>query len=462
MEPESALRAGEYYGHTTVHALGVSILLALGLVGILVPHRLALLPLILFTCFVSAAQRVVFLSLDFDFLRIMVLFGWGRLLVRNEVRRFPLTSIDWWLLAFATIGAITYAARVATAEAVINRLGWLMDVVGLYFLCRISLARERDPRVIGSTFAQVAVPVAVCFAIEYATSRNIFSVFGGVPGTTWMRDGKLRCQGAFSHPIIAGVFWVTMLPVVASLWWSGGRARTWAAIGSLCILAIVFMTSSSTPAMGGMVALIALWMFPIRRNMRQLRWAVLVVLGVLHMVMNAPVWHLLARANLFDASTGWHRYALIDAAIRHFEDWAVFGTSSTASWGIVDITNEFVLVGVEGGAGALCCYIAMIVCAFHAVGARCARLGRDSPQSRIAWGLGCALFVACACFFAVSNFGQMRVALTITIALIASQGARKPRRQAVPHIDSDGGLDVGLRSRAKPSTVSESVSQCGG
>ena len=52
-----------------------------------------------------------------------------------------------------------------------------------------------------------------------------------------------------------------------------------------------------------------------------MRWAFFGTLLLLHLAMNNPVWHLLARVNVVGGSTGWHRYHLIDKAIEHLEWW---------------------------------------------------------------------------------------------------------------------------------------------
>ena len=42
---------------------------------------------------------------------------------------------------------------------------------------------------------------------------------------------------------------------------------------------------------------------------------------------------------------------LIDAAVHYFPQWAVMGTKSTSNWGyyLFDVTNQYILYGVEGG-----------------------------------------------------------------------------------------------------------------
>ena len=41
---------------------------------------------------------------------------------------------------------------------------------------------------------------------------------------------------------------------------------------------------------------------------------------MLHLVMNGPVWSLIARVDLTGSSSSYHRYYLLDNCIRHFSD----------------------------------------------------------------------------------------------------------------------------------------------
>src|SRR5690606_24267277 len=163
---------------------------------------------------------------------------------------------------------------------------------------------------------------------------------------------RLRCQGAFSHPIMAGCFWVGVLPWIGALWWAGPAARVRALIGTTACLGIILLCASSTPIAGVLVVALAAAVFPFRAHMRKIRWAILLGIIGLEIVMKAPVYHLIARIDLVDGSTGYHRYRLIDAAVHRFGEWAFMGTRSTAhwGWGLADVTNEYILQGVRGGA----------------------------------------------------------------------------------------------------------------
>ena len=77
-----------WFNQTTLHPLGIIAILLLGVATIVVPRRYALVPALVVACFVAPAQRVVLATLDFNFLRIMVFFGWARVLLRGELASF--------------------------------------------------------------------------------------------------------------------------------------------------------------------------------------------------------------------------------------------------------------------------------------------------------------------------------------------------------------------------------------
>ena len=55
-------------------------------------------------------------------------------------------------------------------------------------------------------FALCMVGLAVLILGEKFSGRNAFAIFGGVPDVAVVRDGVIRCQGPFAHPILAGTF----------------------------------------------------------------------------------------------------------------------------------------------------------------------------------------------------------------------------------------------------------------
>lgn len=409
---------------TLVHPLGLLAIAILGFCVLSFPRRWSVLPFLIMTCFVSSAQRIVIAGADFDFLRIMVLFGVVRLIIRKEYVFYVMTPIDISLTLWVISSIIFYVLRQPTVSAVVNRLGFAFDAFGMYFLfrCLVQDWRDIEENIWGVLL--ICFPLALLFMLENYTGHNLFSVFGGVPEITVVREGRLRCQGAFSHAILAGCFWASLIPLIASLWWKSTKCRAWAFSGCITSSIIIICCASSTPMMGIIAAIVGGLFFYFRTKMRIIRWAVLFTLIALHMVMNQPVWHLVCRVSAVGGSTGWHRFNLINQAIVHFNDWWFAGCSgqTVASWGIWagDVTNQFILEGVNGGIMTVLLFIIVIAVAFRAVGRLWRSQVRDSYRLAVSWALGVSLFVHCIQFISVSYFGQIWILWYLLLAMIGS------------------------------------------
>lgn len=419
-----------YAGHTTVHPLGLLAVAVLGVCVLLVPRRLSVLPLLVMACFVSSAQRIVVASLDFNFLRIMALFGVMRLILRKEYVGFVWRPLDTGIILWTISSMVFYVIQQGTSAAVIYRLGFGFDAFGMYFLFRCLIRDWEDVDTVVFGVLLISIPVAMFFLLENRTGRNIFSIFGGVHALTMIREGRLRCQGAFSHAILAGCFWASLMPLFVAYWWKSAKDRVWAVVGITTSSIIVICCASSTPVMGVLTALIGGLFFFLRRYMRLVRWGALLTLIALHMVMNAPVWHLISRVSTVGGSTGHHRYKLIDGAIKNFNDWWFAGCSgrTVATWGVWagDVTNQYILEGVNGGVVTICLFVMVIAIAFREVG-KLWRLQTRQPYPYrlvLSWAMGVSLFVHCTNFIGVSYFGQIYVVWYLLLAVIGSMSVQ--------------------------------------
>ena len=314
-------------------------------------------------------------------------------------------------------------------SALVNRLGFAFDALGMYFVFRCLVRDWVDVDRIILGVILIAIPVACFFLLERSTGRNVFAVFGGVPAITVIREGRLRCQGAFSHPILAGCFWVAVMPLMAACWWKLAKGKTWALVGMIASLVTVVCCASSTPVLGVAAAVIGGVMFYMRKQMKNIRWAVLLTLIALHMVMEAPVWHLISRVTAVGGSTGWHRYILINEAINNLIEWWLCGCSgyTVLSWGIWkgDVTNQYILEGIRGGFATMCSFIAIIVIAFGEVGKMWQLQARNKYHLALSWALGVSLFAQCMMFIGVNYFGQIIIIWYLLLAMIGSLSVKQ-------------------------------------
>ena len=435
MDENQVVGYSNYANQTMVHTLGLLAIAVLGLCLLFLPRKWSILPFLIMTCFVSSAQRIVIVTLDFDYLRIMVLFGVARLFLRKEYVGFRWTLLDRTLIAWAVSAILLNVIQIGTVSALVNRLGFGFDVFGMYFVFRCLIKNWVDLDRIILAIILISIPVVVFFVIENLTGKNVFSVFGGVPKITSVREGRLRCQGAFSHPILAGCFWSAVLPLVVAYWWKGGQSKIWTTTGVICALIVISCCASSTPVLGIASAIVGGFMFNLRKQMRAVRWGIFFSMIGLHIVMKAPVWHLVSRVSAVGGSTGWHRFNLINQSIINFSDWWFCGCSglTVLSWGIWkgDVTNQYILEGVRGGFLTMCLFIAIIVIAFGNVGSLWRQQVCQQYRTALAWALGVSLFTHSMMFIGVNYFGQIWIAWYLLLAIIGSLcsvGPSKTRR----------------------------------
>jgi len=421
---------------TTAHPLGLALVIMCVGATLFVRRDYAIIPLMIMIMAIPSAQRIVIATIDFSFIRIVIIAAFLRVFSRKENAGLTLKAPDTFIILWMVWGIFAYGILFGSASAFITRTGFMLDAVGSYYLGRIYIRNVPDLKRIMMVLGYASIPMFMLFTLERMTGRNIFAVFGGVPEITVIRDGRLRCQGPFSHPIMAGVFWAVLLPWLGSFWITKQIPRILLIVFGVCILGIVINSASSTPVMSAIFGAFAMMIYVFRSYMSQLRWSVLALLIALHMVMAKPVWHLISRIDISGGSTGWHRYYLIDRFFRTFNEWWFVGTQSTDHWGVGlwDVTNQFVLEAVRGGALGLIFFSLLIYSTFKLIG-RGIKASKTGVDRWIMWGAGSLLFVHCMTFLAVSYFGQMldafflflgaSVSIAVTIIASSRQAASK-------------------------------------
>ena len=408
------------FAETRVHPLGLALLVLFGICMLLMPRKYSLWPLVFVSCFIPPSQQLIILSLNFQFQRIMILFAYSRILLRSEYKGIQLHFIDYVVVAHAITKAMVYTLQYGTAQAFISQTGVGFDTLGMYLTFRCLIKSLDDLRSFTLGLIVASVPCAAAFTLEHFTGRNIFSVFGYVSEITQLREGKLRCQGAFVHPIIAGVFWASILPLVVTRLFASNMNRFVTILGIICPLICVIFCASSHPIMTVAMSIAVGSLYPWRRYTKVMRWGLLIVLVTLHMSMKSPVWSLIARIDLAGGSTGHHRYRLINGAVDNFSSWWMLGTRTTEAWGfgLWDVTNQYIAEGVTGGLATMLLFILLMTLTFKQLGQRIALadIYGTTEERVIFWALGVTLFVHAVGFNAVSYFGQAMLLVWLSFA----------------------------------------------
>jgi len=388
------------------------ITVALVILIFLVPRKYVLLPFVVAACFVPAEQHALIFTLHFYVVRILVVAGILRILARGEARCIRWNRFDKLLMAWAVYESFAYILLHGDFQSVIWRSGQMLEILGLYWIARQSIRTWDDIRTLVRLFALSAILMVPFVALEWSTGRNPFSVLGRV-GTPY-REGAYRCMASFPHPIIGGAFWVCLAPLFIGVAKKAqGKLLCWVALGAVMFLAMA--SHSSTPVGGLGVALLLMAAYNYRCYGRHMAIAFFGILAGLHIVMNAPVWALLSRVTIIAGSTGYHRYLLIDGAIRHFREWALLGTLSTADWGyyLFDITNQYILEGVRGGFLTLVLFVAILVMAIRTTAGYSLKNVPDD-QKWLSWGICTSILTHCVMFIGVGYFGQILILLYLT------------------------------------------------
>jgi hypothetical protein len=319
------------------------------------------------------------------------------------------------VFAWVICGATIYVIQWMNLKAAINRSGVLFDVIGLYWLFRQKLRSWTDVKFAFKLFAWCALILMPFIVFEWSTGRNPFVILGRV--ITDVRYERYRCQGAFPHAIMLGLYWATLVPVFIGLAATEGtKYLYWGAAGASIF--IVCGTASTTPLVVLAGVILLLLLFRYRIYGRQMFYYFCAMVAALHIAMKAPVWHLIARVNIVGGSTGWHRFNLIDEAIKHFSEWAILGTRSTAhwGWGLWDITNQYVLEAVRGGLITLILFIVLLVKAVETVG-RYSLNSTTVDRRWLGWCLCVSIIGHCVSFMGVSYFGQIMMLLYLMFAV---------------------------------------------
>lgn len=409
----------------TITGLTLFITVILSAVAMGIPRKYFLLPYVIGACWVPADQTIMVGELNFQVLRVLVVVGILRLWIRGETIRIRWNRFDKLILAWALVGSLVYILQWLTLGALINRCGRLLEWLGLYWVFRQSVRSWDDVRLVYVAFAVCAIAMMPFVATEWATGVNPFGALGRV--TTAIRDGNFRCQATFPHAIMMGLFWATLVPLFVGFARQGHKTLFWTAVAASGFM--VMGTSSSTPVLTLAAVFVLLILFRWRSSTRSVAWGVVVLLIALHIVMKAPVWHLLARVSVVSGSTGWHRFHLVDEAIRHFSEWMLLGTRSTGHWGygLRDVTNQFVLEGVYGGLITLVLFCWILFTGAKAV-LRLSLDSRNRDERYWAWCIFVSIIAHVISFMGVSYFGQITMILYLLFAIVGLFYGRMPQK----------------------------------
>lgn len=435
-----------------MNAIAVIFLLANAIALVALPLRFAAFPLLVGACYMTLAQGIEIGPFNFPVIRILIAVGVLRVLLSGKGVAGRINALDFAILGWAAWMILSSLLHNNPASTLVNRLGMIYNACGLYFLLRVFCRNADDVVLLARMAALILVPLALEMAFERVTGRNLFAVLGGVHEWSEVRNGVVRAQGPFSHPILAGSVGAATVPLALVLWRSH---RIMAIVGIAACGIIVVASASSGPMLSALFSVVALLMWRWRQRMGLVRAGVVLGYIVLDLVMNAPAYFALARIDMAGGSTGWHRAALIDAAVNHVGEWWLYGTDYTRHWmwyGVgwsgdhIDITNFYINMGVYGGLPLMFLFLRMLWKGFVFVGASCnPPPGAGLPHNAfMMWALGSSLFAHAVTFVSVSYFDQSILFLYLTLAAICAgrEGGVEVVKEVAAPVE-DAGITLG-------------------
>ena len=414
-----------------MHPIALLLLCALCVIVVFGRGAYAAAALIAGTCLMTMGQAIVVGPFTFHFVRLVILVGFLRTIVKGELFRLRLTGMDSAVLGWLFILMITSVGHASPREHFVGTLGTGFNTALAYFVFRALVGSVDDIVEVGKWLIAILLVLAVAMLVEQSSGHSMFEVFGGV--LTEVRNDRIRAMGPFRHPILAGSVGATLIPLVFALRY---RWRAWSTVGIVGCLVISLASASSGPllALGAGIFALSLWKY--RDNLRSIIWMGVAALLLLDLVMKDPVWYLMARIDLVGGSTGWHRAYLIDMAIAHFGEWWLAGTDYTRHWmptGVSyspdhsDMTNHYIWLGVGGGIGLVAGYVWTLVMAFKAVGRVLKRdHGAPAGDRFVVWALGSVLFSHVVNSLSIAYFDQSVVLIYFVLACIGSLDANPP------------------------------------
>lgn len=432
------IRFGGGVSESVFNPVVLGVVLLAGIVVYTGTRKRALVAFLAPAVLIPTDQVLVIGALHFPMLRVLILFGLARIIrekmgSKSGIFTGGVNGIDKAILVLGIFAAVNGVLLFPESGTFVFEVGNLLTAFGSYFLLRHVIRDWDDVKVALRVLAYSAVAVAILMIVEQVTGKNpYYAALGGANASTWgsvaVREGKLRATGCFGQPILAGTFGGIVMPLFVGWWRSERKDRVLSMLGILSATSIAFTANSSTALFAFIGGIVGLLFWPMRNRMRIVRWgAALTVIG-LHLVMKAPVWHLISRVSLTQGSDSEHRYQLVNQCILHFSDWWMIGTKSYASWGwdLWDLGNQYVAIADQSGLIPLLAFLAIFVFGFKYLGIARIRFQGDRRRQFFIWSFGASLMANVVGFFGISYFDQTIVVWYGILALIGAIYLQRP------------------------------------
>jgi len=409
-----------------MNPLSVAVLLIFSTILVSVRRDRVPLILILACCYTTVGAKISIAGANFPLFRFLIVVGILRAIILSEYSALPKTRVDKLLIAWAAwIFFASFFHEFTPGSGPKYMGGVIIDLCGAYYLFRNYLRTYNEIENFIAAACLIIIPVSIAMTIEQVAYYNLFSIFEGVPEYPLIRDGRIRAQGPFNHPILAGSVGAFLFPLAWSLFKTN---KTRSIIGMGASTLMVLSSASSGPVMSLLFAILALGFWRYRQHTPKLVWGGVFSYLFLMVAMNQAPYYLISRINVTGSSTGWHRAYLIDRTIHYFNEWWLFGTDRTRHWmpeqGFIsnehtDVTNYFIAFAVNGGLLSLVLIVLIVWYSAKTLWKLSITSTLDHSKQCFIWCIGAAAFANAMTSISVAFFGQAQVFFWLPIALIS-------------------------------------------
>jgi len=433
-----------------MNPLALAFLLVCAMALMVVPRRLAPIPLLIGCTYMTLGQGIEIAGISLPIYRLLLLVGALRIVIRGEALPGGLNLIDKLMIFWGIWTVFASFFHDPERAGPIYASGMVFNQALAYFLIRSWCTDLDEVREVVKIVALLLIPIALIMLSEKITGKNLFSVFGGVPENVLERQGRLRAQGPFRHPILAGTVGATCIPLFIGII---SKHKLAAVLGCAAAILITFTSASSGPVMSLMVAIFGIGIWKYRDYISKLRLAAMLGYLALMVVMTRPPYYLISKIDLSGGSTGWHRSFLIEQTFKHFSEWWLIGTDHTRHWmpnqGTAsdplhtDVTNYYIGFAVEGGLLSMLLVIAMLWTAFKWVGRmHDEEITEHRRNAFMIWCFGACLFAHAITSISVAYFDQSRLYFWLCVAVISSVRSVRIQEERAVAISQPSGLEA--------------------
>jgi hypothetical protein len=416
-------RFGGGVAESTLHPLVILCLLAAIALIFTRPREKAIVPFLLAFFTIPTSQILVVAGVHFTAHQILILAVVVRMVTVSESsseRRFAggFNPVDWVVVVWSLLELVMSYLQWMETQALIKGLGDLVVNLGGYVAARFLIPNRDAVRRTVRVLVVICLIQGACMVSEQFTRQNVFGSLGANSPTE--RDGHIRSEGAMGT-LYGGTYAGVVIPLF--LWlWTERRSRILACAGVVGATVMAFTSHASTSWMAYGACIGGLCFWPLRKQMRLIRFGLVATLVGLHLVMHGPVWSLIEKIDLTGGSSSYHRYMLVDNCIRHFGDWWLIGYKYYGDWGfdMWDLCNQFVVAALTGGLVTLVAFIAIFTRSFRAIGLARKHVEGDRAQEWLFWSLGSVLFGLVIASFGINYMVHLTMWFFILLACIST------------------------------------------